>query len=232
MTKLAPQEAKITDWLAAQKEAMLALLARGRESRQRQLRQGRRRRGGRALHPLLPASRACSTSVEPHERFGDAIHIRLDDKPSNERPIVLMGHRDTVFPKGEVARRPFRIEGGRAYGPGVVDMKGGLVLNAFVLAAFKRFGGAPAPLAGLITSDEEIASPSSRPVIERVGRAGALRLQLRARPAQRQHRHLAQGRRVPRLRGRRARPPTPAATSRRASAPSARWRTRSSPCTS
>ncbi len=88
----------------------------------------------------------------------------------NERPIVLMGHRDTVFPKGEVARRPFRIEGGRAYGPGVVDMKGGLVLNAFVLAAFKRFGGAPAPLAGLITSDEEIASPSSRPVIERVGR--------------------------------------------------------------
>ena len=82
-----------------------------------------------------------------------------------------MGHRDTVFPKGEVSRRPFRVENGRAYGPGVVDMKSGLVLNAFVLAAFKRFGGAPAPLAGLITSDEEIASPSSRPVIERVGRA-------------------------------------------------------------
>ena len=50
-------------------------------------------------------------------------------------------------------------------------MKGGLVINAFVLAAFKRFGGAPAPLAGLITSDEEIASPSSRPIIERVARA-------------------------------------------------------------
>ena len=43
-------------------------------------------------------------------------------------------------------------------------------MNAFVLAAFKRFGGNPAPLAGLITSDEEIASPSSRPVIEAVGR--------------------------------------------------------------
>jgi glutamate carboxypeptidase len=81
-----------------------------------------------------------------------------------------MGHRDTVFPKGEVGRRPFRIENGRAYGPGVVDMKGGLVLNAFVLAAFKRFGGNPAPLRGLITSDEEIASPACRPVIERVAR--------------------------------------------------------------
>ena len=81
-----------------------------------------------------------------------------------------MGHRDTVFPKGEAKKRRFRIEDGRAYGPGVADMKAGLVMNAFVLEAFKKFGGAPAPLAGLITSDEEIASPSSRPVIERVAR--------------------------------------------------------------
>src|SRR6185503_9917821 len=47
----------------------------------------------------------------------------------------------------------------------VADMKAGLVMNAFVLAAFRRFGGAPAPLVGLFTSDEEIGSPSSRPVI-------------------------------------------------------------------
>lgn len=114
--------------------------------------------------------RGLLTKVEPHEVFGNAIHIRIDDTPTNEKPIVLMGHRDTVFPKGEVARRSFKIEGGRAYGPGVSDMKSGLVMNAFVLEAFKRFGGAPAPVAGLITSDEEIASPSSRPVIERVAR--------------------------------------------------------------
>jgi glutamate carboxypeptidase len=77
-----------------------------------------------------------------------------------------MGHRDTVFPKGEPQRRPFRIENGRAYGPGVCDMKAGLVMNAFVIAALKRFGGNPGPVVALITSDEEIASPSSRPVIE------------------------------------------------------------------
>ena len=110
------------------------------------------------------------TSREPHDVFGDAIHVRLDDTRPNEKPILLMGHRDTVFPKGEAGRRPFRVEDGRAYGPGVADMKGGLVINAFVLAAFKRFGGAPVPLAGLITADEEIASPSSRPIIERVAR--------------------------------------------------------------
>ena len=47
-----------------------------------------------------------------------------------------MGHRDTVFPDGEAARRPFTIRDGIAYGPGVADMKAGLVMNCFVLAAF------------------------------------------------------------------------------------------------
>ncbi|HEX3349992.1 MAG TPA: M20 family metallopeptidase, partial [Acetobacteraceae bacterium] len=80
--------------------------------------------------------------------------------------IVLMGHRDTVFPDGEVARRPFAIRDGIAYGPGVADMKAGLVMNCFVLAAFRKFGGAPAPLVGLFTGDEEIGSPEGRAVIE------------------------------------------------------------------
>src|SRR5436190_14396290 len=170
MTKPAPLEATITNWLASQKEAMLALLREAVNIDSGSYdKAGVDTVGGHFMRFF--EEQGLLTTVEPHESFGNAIHIRLDDKPSNERPIVLMGHRDTVFPKGEVARRPFRIEGGRAYGPGVVDMKAGLVLNAFVLAAFKRFGGAQTPLAGLITSDEEIASPASRPIIERVGRA-------------------------------------------------------------
>ncbi len=80
--------------------------------------------------------------------------------------VVLMGHRDTVFPDGEAARRPFAIRDGVAYGPGVADMKAGLVMNCFVLAAFHKFGGAPAPLVGLFTGDEEIGSPEGRAVIE------------------------------------------------------------------
>ena len=82
----------------------------------------------------------------------------------------MMGHRDTVFPTGEVARRPFTMEDGRAYGPGVADMKSGLVLNTFVLVAFAKFGGAPAPLVALYTGDEEIGSPTSRPIIEQAAR--------------------------------------------------------------
>lgn len=169
MSGQAPHEAKIAGWLAAQREAMLALLAEvvnidsGSHDKAGVDAVGRRFIAFFEEHSL-------ATSREPSERYGDAIHVQLDDTRANERPIVLMGHRDTVFPHGETGRRPFRVEGGRAYGPGVADMKAGLVINAFVLAAFKRFGGAPAPLAGLITSDEEIGSPSSRPIIERMAR--------------------------------------------------------------
>ena len=104
----------------------------------------------------------------PQDISGDIFRARIPG-PGNA-PIVLMGHRDTVFSKGEATRRPFTIRDGRAYGPGVMDMKGGLVLNAFVLAAFKKFGGHSAPLVALLTSDEEIGSPQSRSTIEETAR--------------------------------------------------------------
>ena len=116
------------------------------------------------------AEQGIPTSVHPRETYGDAITAEVAGSGGSNKPIVLMGHRDTVFPKGEVEKRPFRIEDGRGYGPGIADMKAGLVMNAFVLAAFHRFGGAPAPLLGLITSDEEIGSPACRGLIEDVAR--------------------------------------------------------------
>jgi glutamate carboxypeptidase len=119
---------------------------------------------GRAFEEWFEAE-GIPTDRVPHGEFGDCIRAHVSGGEGN-RPVLLMGHRDTVFPDGEAERRPFRIEGDIAYGPGVADMKAGLVMNAFVLAAFKRFGGSPYPLIGLYTSDEEIASPSSRPVIE------------------------------------------------------------------
>ena len=110
------------------------------------------------------------TAIHLRETYGDAITAEVAGSGGGNKPIVLMGHRDTVFPKGEVARRPYRTEDGRAYGPGVADMKAGVVINAFVLAAYHRFGGAPAPLLGLITSDEEIGSPACRGIIEDTAR--------------------------------------------------------------
>jgi glutamate carboxypeptidase len=119
------------------------------------------------LHEHL-AEHGIPCEVHPNATYGNCTSARVNAaNGSNDRPAVLMGHCDTVFPKGTVAQRPFRIAGDLAYGPGVADMKGGLVINTFVLETFARLG-APVPLVGLYTADEEIASPSSRAVIESV----------------------------------------------------------------
>ncbi len=163
-------ETQITDWLASQKQAMIDLLRdvvnidSGSYDKAGVDAVGARFERHFAEHGM-------SARRESHDTYGDAIHALVAQPGSNEKPILLMGHRDTVFTKGEAGRRPFTIEGQRAYGPGVADMKAGLVMNVFVAAAFQRFGGNPYPVKVLITSDEEIASPSSRPVIEREGRA-------------------------------------------------------------
>lgn len=111
------------------------------------------------------------TSEVHDESRGDAI-VATVQRPamSNARPIVLMGHRDTVFERGEAARRPFLIKDGRAFGPGVNDMKSGVVINAFILSAFHELGGLSMPLIGLFTGDEEVASPFSRAIIEQHAR--------------------------------------------------------------
>lgn len=102
----------------------------------------------------------------PNASFCLKATVDANHEEPAEKPVLLMGHRDTVFPKGEAAKRPFRIEGDRAFGPGVADMKCGLVLNSFVAEAFHRIGGNRHPIHVLYTSDEEIGSPSSRDVIE------------------------------------------------------------------
>ena len=99
----------------------------------------------------------------PVERFGDHLIVRFDGG-SKER-VLLLGHTDTVFPAGEAARRPFRIDANqRATGPGVFDMKAGIVL---MWLALKALGTPPRPITVLLTSDEELGSPSSRELIEK-----------------------------------------------------------------
>ncbi|MBR0685702.1 M20 family metallopeptidase [Bradyrhizobium manausense] len=163
-------ETQITDWLASQRQAMIDLLRdvvnidSGSYDKEGVDAVGARFERHFAEHGI-PSRR------ESHGTFGDALHADVAKPGSNEKPVLLMGHRDTVFGKGEAGRRPFTIKDNRAYGPGVADMKAGLVMNVFVATAFHKFGGAPHPIKVLITSDEEIGSPSSRPVIEREGRA-------------------------------------------------------------
>jgi glutamate carboxypeptidase len=163
-------EAQITAWLASQQQAMIDLLRETVEIDSGSYNKPGIDAVGAALEKYL-ATQGIQTERVPQSRHGDCIRALVGAEPAASATnaptnIVLMGHRDTVFPDGETARRPFTIKDGIATGPGVADMKAGLVMNAFILAAFHRFGGAPAPLVGLFTGDEEIGSPEGRPVIE------------------------------------------------------------------
>jgi len=167
-------EAAITAWLATQQDAMIALL---RDMVDIDSGSGSYDKPGidavGAVAERFLQQHGIPVERLPQSRHGDCLRAAVPwDGPRRNGPdnIVLMGHRDTVFPSGEAGRRPFTIRDGVAYGPGVADMKAGLVMNCFVLAVFARFGGSPAPLVGLFTGDEEIGSPEGRPVIENEAR--------------------------------------------------------------
>lgn len=164
-------ERNVLDWLASQYPTMVELMAAlvdtdsgshdkvGVDAVVEQL---RRHLEGRGI-----ATRTIETAPVDDVRFGDCLEASVPARSGESNGhVLLLGHCDTVFPKGEAAARPFRIENGRAFGPGVADMKAGLVMNTFVLEAIARQGGAKHPLVALYTADEEIASRASRPVIE------------------------------------------------------------------
>jgi len=81
--------------------------------------------------------------------------------------VLLIGHTDTVYRPGSVAQRPFSIDGDRAFGPGVCDMKSGLLIGLYALRLLQRFKNVPfGELTFLFNSDEEIGSPTSQFLIQ------------------------------------------------------------------
>jgi glutamate carboxypeptidase len=126
---------------------------------------------------LGQAFAALGAQVEhlPQERFGD--HLRAG-WGEGDRQVLLLGHMDTVWPVGEAQRRPFRADptsGSNdpwvATGPGVFDMKGGLVVGLYAVSALHALHLRPGHrLVFLLNSDEEVGSPTSRPFIEQEAR--------------------------------------------------------------
>ena len=99
--------------------------------------------------------------------MGGMLRARLPHPRMGEPGITIMGHVDTVHPVGTLAVNPFRIEGDKAYGPGICDMKGGNYLALEALRQLARAGiETPLPVTVLFTPDEEIGSPTSRALIK------------------------------------------------------------------
>jgi glutamate carboxypeptidase len=113
---------------------------------------------------------ACGARVEriPNPNGGDNLILSWG---SGDLPLVFIGHYDTVWPAGTLARKPFVIEDGVARGPGILDMKAGLVQALWAARLLHaRTAQRPPPIIFVVNSDEEIGSPSSRAVIEQLAR--------------------------------------------------------------
>jgi glutamate carboxypeptidase len=149
----------VCDWLAAHNGEMLELLETAVN-----IDSGSSNKAGvdrmAALMESVLSGAGLAARRHALATHGDCVSAELRGGTGSH--VLLLGHMDTVFPAGTAERRPFRIEGENARGPGVADMKAGLVMNAFVARAFAETGVEVPPLHLLFTGDEEVASPASR----------------------------------------------------------------------
>jgi glutamate carboxypeptidase len=107
------------------------------------------------------------------EHAGDHLQANFGGA-SDDKPVLLLGHFDTVWEVGALQRMPWRVADGRAWGPGSFDMKSGIVIMLYALRALRELrGGVPRPVSVLLVTDEEIGSNSSRPITESLAKQSA-----------------------------------------------------------
>lgn len=120
-------------------------------------------------------ARGASVEVVPSDTTGNHLIARWGSGPGG---ILLMHHMDTVFPTGTLKQMPFYAKDDRIFGPGVLDMKGGIVISLTAITALLGVGPLPRPVTVLITSDEELGSGTSRELIEKLAQEAELVLVL------------------------------------------------------
>jgi glutamate carboxypeptidase len=109
--------------------------------------------------------------VQIHEQKDSGNHLQADFSGRSGKPILLLGHLDTVYSLGTLSQMPCKLEDGKLWGPGVFDMKAGIAFMLHAIAAVQaRHGGLPRPVTVLLVSDEEIGSDSSRTITETVAK--------------------------------------------------------------
>jgi glutamate carboxypeptidase len=153
-----------TAWLSDKRHSMEAALARLVEVNSYTENPEGGRKVGTLLREVL-AMPGLEASIRPSERFADHVIFRSRPELPNRGAVALVGHLDTVFPPGSF--EGYRSDGTVARGPGVLDMKGGLVVIAFALRSIAATGGleSVAPVRLVVVSDEEVGSPEGQGVI-------------------------------------------------------------------
>ncbi|MEO6829745.1 MAG: M20 family metallopeptidase [Acidobacteriaceae bacterium] len=105
------------------------------------------------------------------KNLGDLLEVRLQpvhSRNNSRKPVLLLGHLDTVWPVGTLGIMPFRVSRGRAFGPGIFDMKAGVVMAVHALALLRQAEALHTSVIVLLNSEEEIGSPCSRVVTEKL----------------------------------------------------------------
>jgi glutamate carboxypeptidase len=115
-------------------------------------------------------SKALGGRVKLHRQrgFGDVLEARFGPKTSSAKPILLLGHLDTVWPLGTLKTMPCRIADGRLWGPGTLDMKAGVAMAFTAIEMLTDASLLQSEIVLLLNSDEEVGSPVSRPITERL----------------------------------------------------------------
>jgi len=118
-------------------------------------------------------------AVDGHARvhhaddYADSLEINFSGR-ENIKPVLLLGHFDTVYPLGTLTTMPCHVADGRMHGPGVLDMKSGIALMLYAIAALQAWHGSlPRPVTVFLVSDEEVGSYSSRKITEALARESA-----------------------------------------------------------
>jgi glutamate carboxypeptidase len=107
--------------------------------------------------------------------FGDVLEARFGPRTKGgvTKPVLLLGHLDTVWPLGTLKAMPFRAAEGRVWGPGTLDMKAGVAMAFTAIEMLGEVGLLNREVVLLLNSDEEVGSPVSRPITERLAAACA-----------------------------------------------------------
>jgi glutamate carboxypeptidase len=105
------------------------------------------------------------------KQFGDILELRFGPR-TKRKPVLLLGHLDTVWPIGTLQSMPWRETGGRLWGPGVLDMKAGVLMALTAIKSLQQLKLAP-PVTLLLNSDEEVGSTVSRRITERFALASS-----------------------------------------------------------
>ena len=128
----------------------------------------------RCVEFTAQAAAALGARIRRHRSrvAGDILEARFDPpaRRRSAKPVLLLGHLDTVWPLGTLARMPFRITKGRAWGPGVLDMKASVAMALTALEILRSHGLQTRPVILLLVGDEETGSHSSRALTEKIAR--------------------------------------------------------------